>query len=236
MIELIKEIKLEERRSEKEHDKFERNLNKIRIKAEYEEAKRKLHHDPKLNFWQMMSGYGVNKKELNYELEEYCQNKYIIPNNLLIFLKFSSYTGGRFSFFGRHLDNFSIQDNEVIRGAIRDNIFPKFMIRFLVLGDYDGGIIGTWLYDNEVEDGEILFLDCEEQTIQIISNSMKNFTQRALECYKSDIEQDFLEPSDKALKIIRAIDGNNVLPDSYVYSLTFTEDWPEHWQEIVSDI
>lgn len=235
MIELIKEIKLEEKKSAKEHDKHERSLNNTRIKAEYETIKKRLHNDLKLNFWQITSGYGVSVKELSYELKEYKQSNYSVPKNLITFLKFSSSTGGRFCFFGQNLNSFGIADNEVIRNLIDDDIFPAFMIRFLVLGDCEGGSIGTWLYDNVVEDSEILFLDYEEQTIQIVSNSMKNFTQRALKCYHEDIEQDYFEPSDKALEIIREIDGDNVLPDSYTYSLSFTEDWLEHWQEIIKD-
>lgn len=207
-----------------------------KIESYYKKLESEIAQDKKANFFSLFCGYGLSVDDLNYELAEYKQGQLVIPKNILSFLKFSSSTGGRFCFFGEYVDDFGIADNQVIRDLIDDELFPAFMIRFLVLGDYDGGSIGTWLYNYEVEDSEILFLDYEEQTIQIISNSMKNFTQRALRCYQESVEQNYFEPSDEVLKIIHEIDGDNVLPDSYEYSLNFTEDWPEHWQEIASDV
>lgn len=201
----------------------------------YNELESYLNNNNQANLSSIFGNFESSEEELKDELKNYNQSQFFIPKNLMSFLKFSSSTGGDFYFFGQEIDRFGIAENIIIRELIEDEIFPSFMIRFLILGDYCGGSIGTWLYDREVEDSEILFLDYEANTIQIVSKSMKNFTQRALKCYQEKVEQDYFEPSDEALQIIHSIDGEDVLPDAYEYSLTFTEDYPEHWQEIITD-
>ncbi len=112
------------------------------------------------------------------------------------------------------------------------------MRRFFVLSALDDNehYLGTWLYDEPKESTEILALSLESMSVKLVSHSFENFLKRGVECYKAEVEQDYFEPNETALGIIRKIDGDNVYPNGKEYFLSNTADFPQHWQEIASDI
>ncbi len=182
--------------------------------------------------------YPDSIKEIYKELSEVGQGDFKIPKNITDFIRLFTIQPGQPNYFGVALeDGLQIEkNNNPIPQLIAEGYLPPFMRRFLVMGQYEHLTIGTWLYDEEKEDGEIIGYDFEGQYFVIVSNSIKNFARRGIECCKINTAQDWFSPDEKTLKIIGEIDGDGVLPNAYHYQLDYYDDWPEHWQEIVSDI
>lgn len=176
-------------------------------------------------------------KEIYEELSEIGLGVYKIPKNIVDFIRIFAIQPTQPNYFGLALtDGLEIDrtDNPIPQ-LIEEGYLPPVMKRFLVLGQYEHLTVGTWLYDEEKEDGEILGYDFETGSFVIISHSMKNFAKRGIECCKINVAQDWLEPNEATLDIIKSIDGDNVLPNSYEYKLDYYDDWLEHWQELLSE-
>lgn len=153
-----------------------------------------------------------------------------MPQNLLTYLGFSSFTNG--DFFGLGDDQFEIHRNSAFRVGIREGRVPPFMIRFLVLLEREDGWIGVWLGPRKVEDSEILHVDKDLRTIRIVSHSFENLVRRGLECAIEGVELNSFSPSERAREIIKKIEGDDVLPDGPSWSFDDVDSWPESWREI----
>ncbi len=226
MLELINAIKQEIKESNKYARKIERQLEKTRKKDTYRQLQNKLKRSLKCNLEAAVGTAGRGKKYQQADLIYNEQADFRLPKNLELFIKFSDWTG--FDFLGTNID-FGISNNEEIRDGIAEELYPPFLMRFLVLGSNEYGYLGMWLYADEVEDSEILLFDNEENKIHIVSKSLKNFVQRALRCYQEDVENNWFEPSEKLAEIIQDVEGEMLSIDDTGLTLDFIEGFPESW-------
>lgn len=255
MKEIIDEILLIREKIDADREELEEMLEQRRtskLSAKVKPSKRDIQQMIKnyddtfcQNSYFEFSGY-IKEERLN-KLHQTGQDKFCLSKELDYFFARTTMFGGALhdettvgdKAFGDTLGTIDLaQDNQLILDFIEQNILPKVMSRFLILAWLDDGehLLGTWLYDDTKETTEILAFSLESRSLKLISNSFHNFLRRGIECYKSNTVQNYFSPTKPALKIIREVDGDKVFPKGEEFFLTFTEDWPNHWQEIASDI
>lgn len=138
--------------------------------------------------------------------------------------------------FGAGLFTVGPQASVDIEDLVEDEILPQIMLRFIKFDDYEGtikGYLGMFAQPEGAEDSEIVLVDHEERLIYVVSHSFKSFFARGLECIRLEEDQDYFYPSEPVERIIRSIDGEDVLPTietgRSVFFLDNDDEWPESW-------
>lgn len=198
--------------------------------GERNKIKRSLAFDPKTCLCEEVNMKGYSSDEISRFLRDSKQESLNLSDNLSLFLR--NFKEIRNDFFGKPLSISLCPNNDII-DLIEEECLPKYMMCFLLLGRYDSGDIGMWLYEKSHVDSEVIYIDDIEDEIIILSNSFENFIRRGIFCFQNNVIPEFFNPSKEALKPIQAIEEGNGLEVGEKYSLSNTSAWPKHWQKIL---